>query len=133
MRAVALFVFSLFAPAICLGDTLFKVTVTDLADAPIPNAMVLIHWDPAGSTSGHKTNVGIKDDLIIRTKGDGTFTVELPSGFYDVFVAAMAFNPTCRKVRMKSGESMSITLRMDVAPLYLEEMGNRIEAIPPKR
>lgn len=133
MKILALLVFSLLAPAIVLGGTSFKGTVTDSAGAAIPNAMVLIHWDSAGSTVGLNSNVGIKEDLVIRTRQDGAFAVELPPGFYDVFVAAISFNPTCRKVRLKSGERGSITLRMDVAPLYTAEMGFQIEGVPPKR
>jgi hypothetical protein len=72
-------------------------------------------------------------DLVIRTKGDGTFKVDLPPGFYDVFVAGMAFSPTCRKIRVKPGEGLEVTLRMNADPLYTAEMGSRIEAIPPKR
>jgi hypothetical protein len=133
MRIVALVVLSLIAPTIVLSDTPFKVTVMDSSAAPISAAMVLIHWDSAGSTVGLTTNVGIKEDLVIRTNGDGTFKVDLPPGFYDVFVAAMAFSPTCRKIRIKRGESMEVTLRMNADPLYTAEMGNRVEPILPKR
>lgn len=133
MRIVALLVLSLIAPTIGLGDTRFKGTVTDSSSTPISAAMVLIHWDSAGSTVGLTTNVGIKEDLVIRTKGDGTFKVDLPPGFYDVFVAAMAISPTCRKIRIKPGEGLEVTLRMNADPLYTAEMGNRVEPIPPKR
>lgn len=133
MRMVALLVLSLFAPAFGLGGTPFKGTVMDSLDTPIPAAMILIHWDSAGSTVGLTTNVGIKEDLVIRTKHDGTFEVDLPPGFYDVFVAAMAFSPTCRKIRMKLGEGLGVTLRMTADPLYSAEMGNKVEVIPPKR
>lgn len=133
MKIVALMVLSVVAPTIALGGPPFKGTVTDSLDTPVSAAMVLIHWDSAGSTAGLTTNVGVKEDLVIRTKEDGTFKVDLPPGFYDVFVAAMAFTPACRKIRIKLGQDQEVTLRMNADPLYAAEMGNRIEANPPKR
>jgi hypothetical protein len=132
MKIIVLTVFLLVVPTLAFGDSSFKGKVTDSSDTPISAAMVLIHWDSAGSTVGLTTNVGIKEDLVIQTQGDGTFKVDLPPGFYDVFVAAMAFSPTCRKIRVKQGDGLEVTLRMSADPLYTAEMGNRIEAIPPK-
>jgi hypothetical protein len=117
MKIIALM---LVLAAIAFGDTPFKGSVTDSSDTPISAAMVLIHWDSAGSTAGLTTNVGIKEDLVIRTNGDG------------IFVAAKAFSPTCRKIRMKRGDGLEVTLRMNADPLYTAEMGNGVEPIPPK-
>ncbi len=86
-------VLSLISCMAGFGDTPFTGTVTDSAGASISGAMVLVHWDPAGSRVGLTTNIGIKDDLIIKTDEKGTFAAELPSGFYDVFFSAMAFTP----------------------------------------
>ena len=133
MKIMALMVLSLAAPTIASGGPPFKGTVTDSLDTPISGAMVLIHWDSAGSTAGLTTNVGIKEDLVIRTKEDGTFRLDLPPGFYDVFVAAKVFAPACRKIRIKLGLEQEVTLHMKADPLYAAEMGNRIEANPPKR
>ncbi len=132
MKIIVLTVFLLVVPTIAFGDSSFNGKVTDSSDAPISAAMVLIHWDSAGSTVGLTTNVGIKEDLVIRTQGDGTFKVVLPPGFYDVFVAARAFSPTCRKIRVKQGDDLEVTLRMSPDPIYTAEMGDRIEAIPLK-
>jgi hypothetical protein len=131
MKIIAL-VLALIAPTIALGDTPFKGTVTDSSDTPIPAAMVLIHWDSAGITVGLTTNVGIREDLVIRTTGDGTFKAHLPPGFYDLFVAAKAFSPTCRKIRVKPGEEQEVALHLIADPLYTAEMGSRVEALPPK-
>jgi hypothetical protein len=65
--------------------------------------------------------------------GLGTFSVDLPPGFYDVFAAAPAFTPVCRKVRIVTGEATRIAFRMNADPLYTAEMGSRIETIPPKQ
>ncbi len=116
-----------------LCQTRLKGIVTDAPGAAIANAMVLIHWDSDGSTVGLASNVGIKEDLVMRTKADGTFEVDLPPGFYDIFTSAMAFSPACRKVRMKGSETQEIKLRLKPDALYTAEMGNRVKAAPPKR
>ncbi len=127
-----LLVLALLMPVIAPGETL-RGAVNDSADASIPGALIFIHWDSAGSDVGLTDNIGVKADLRIRTKDDGTFSVDIPPGFYDVFVASPAFTPACRKVRIKSGAALEITFRMNADPLYTVEMGNRIEAVPPKR
>lgn len=76
--------------------------------------------------------MGLKADLTLHATEDGTFRVDLPSGFYDVFAAAPAFTPVCRKIRIKPGISVDIVLRMDADPLYTAEMGDRVEALHPK-
>jgi hypothetical protein len=126
MRTLMLLVVSSLMTSIGVADTRLKGIVTDSSRGAIPSAMVLIHWDSAGSTVGLTSNVGIKADLVIHSKADGTFDVDLPSGFYDVFATATAFSPTCRKVRMKAGETQEIKLQLKVEPLYTAEMGNRV-------
>jgi uncharacterized membrane protein len=133
MRILILLVLSSFAPAIAFDQTRLKSIVTDSSGAAIASAIVLIHWDPAGSTVGLASNVGIKEDRVVRTKEDGTFELDLPPGFYDIFATATAFSPTCRKVRMKGSETQEIKLRLNLDPLYTAEMGNRVETTPPKR
>src|SRR5215475_8798307 len=100
MRIAAVFLLSLISSTAGFGETPFKGTVTDSSGAAISGAMVLVHWDSAGSTVGLTTNIGIKKDLIIKTDEKGSFTADLPWGFYDVFFSAMAFTPTCRKIRV---------------------------------
>jgi hypothetical protein len=131
MRNLLRLILAFITPAIASGETL-KGAVKDSLDTPIAGATVVIHWDSAGSTVGLKDNIGVRADLSIRTKEDGTFSVELPPGFYDVFAASPTFTPVCRKVRTKPGQAMEITFRMNTDPLYTAEMGNRIEAVPPK-
>ena len=93
----------------------------------------MIHWDSAGSSVSLKSNAGIKADLSIRTTNDGTFSVDLPPGFYDVFAAAPSVAPVCRRVRIKPSAALHTTFRMTADPLYTAEMGNRVEAVPRKR
>jgi hypothetical protein len=119
MRNFLLLILAVITPAITFGETL-RGAVKDSSDTPISAAVVLIHWDPAGSAVGLKSNIGIKADLSLRTRDDGTFSVELPPGFYDVFAAAPAFTPVCRKVRIKPSEAVETTFRMNADPLYNE-------------
>jgi hypothetical protein len=87
MRNFLLFMLAITTPAVAQSETL-KGAVKDSLGAPIPGALVFIHWDSAGSTVGVKDNIGIKADLSIRTKDDGTFTIDVPPGFYDVFASS---------------------------------------------
>src|SRR5262245_43279049 len=111
---------AVMAPTIASGGTL-KGMVKDSSDTPLSGAMVLIHWDRAGSTAGLRSNIGMETDLSIRTKHDGTFTADLPPGFYDIFVAAMAFTPTSRKIRMLVGEAQDIAFQLNLDALYTAE------------
>jgi hypothetical protein len=75
--------------------------IVDAEGAAIANARVLVHWDSAGSTVGLSDNVGIQHDVIVTTDSNRRYLAEVPAGFYDVFVSAMAFTPTAAKVRVK--------------------------------
>jgi len=132
MRDFLPLILAVITPAMASGEIL-KGAVRDSSDAPISGATVLIHWDSAGSNVGLKSNVGINADLSIRTKDDGTFSVDLPPGFYDVFAASPAYTPVCRKVRIKPSAAVDTTFRMDADPLYTAEMGSRIGTVPRKR
>jgi hypothetical protein len=48
-------------------------TVMDSEGAVIVKARVLVHWDPAGSQVGLKTNIGIKEDREVTTDENGEF------------------------------------------------------------
>jgi hypothetical protein len=128
MKVIALVVLAIALSTSIFGETL-KGTVTDNAGAPISDAMILVHWDSAGSTVGLVTNVGIKKDLTIKADHHGSFAADLPAGFYDVFVSAMAFTPASRKVRILRAP-VDFTLRMDVDPLITKELGNTLKASP---
>lgn len=132
MRVFLMLLLAALAAGTGLADTRLKGTVRDSSGTPIPGAMVLIHWDSAGSTAGVANNVGLKEQRVVRADASGSFSLDLPSGFYDVFVAAPTFTPTCRKIRMKVGEAQEISFSMNADPLYTAEIGNRVEIAPPK-
>jgi hypothetical protein len=64
---------------------------------------VIVHWDSSGSTVGLRDNIGIKQDVIVVTDASGQYSANVPAGFYDVFVSAMAFTPIAAKVIVKEG------------------------------
>ena len=105
--------------------------VTDSVGAAIADAQVMIHWDPSGSQTHLIDNIGLKRPIGLRTDARGGFAVQIPPGFYDVFVSKPAFTPECRKLRIKKGilpESFRVTLRVDA--LVVGELGERIVSVP---
>ena|ERR1700722_7805218 len=97
--------------------------------ASVSGAMILLHWDPAGSEVGLKTNVGIKQDLVLRTDQKGNFVAELPLGFYDLFVSATAFTPAC-KIRLNGTAPAELRLELKADPAVMRELDFRIAPKP---
>ena len=77
--------------------------VADVTNAPIPQAYVYVH-----AAGGQSHAVGL--DATAR------FVLSLSPGFYDVFVAANGFTPTCKLIRIFPGgkERFAPRLRADV-------------------
>ena len=97
--------------------------IVDSEGAAIANARVLVHWDSAGSAVGLSDNIGIQHDVVVTTDTNGRYLAEVPAGFYDVFVSAMAFTPTAAKVRVKKDRiTYNSTLRPD--PLVSRELAH---------
>ena len=119
---VALFIAS---AVFAFGDTRLRGTVTDDSGAAISGAMILIHWDPAGSAVGLRSNVGREKGLVLKTDLSGSFAAELPSGFYDLFVSAMAFAPACRKIRLNDIAPSEFRFRLVADPTVMKELGDR--------
>ena len=104
--------------------------VTDSEGAVIKGAEVLVHWDPSGSTVGLTTNVGIKEDLHLKTNDEGRFWTEIPPGFYDIFVTWSAFTPECRKIRLKAGDSGRVSFALKPNALVTAEIGHKLISDP---
>jgi hypothetical protein len=108
------------------GMAQLRGTVTDPEGAVIRRAHVFVHWDRSGADVGLKSNVGFqRDDLTLETDESGGFRVELPPGFYDVFITANAFSPECRKIRIKPGEAATYKAVLKADPLVGSELGDR--------
>ena len=96
-------------------------TVRDSQGAVISDAYVIVHWDSSGSNY-LKDNLGIRQDIAAATDSSGHFTVELPPGYYDVFVGAAAFTPHCEKVRLKDKETKKYDVKLTVSPVTSKEL-----------
>jgi hypothetical protein len=91
-----------------------SVTVIDSIGAVIPNSSVIVHWDSAG-LDGVKDNIGTKEDKVATTDATGSFSLEIPPGVYDVFVAAAGFSPHCEKLTIKSREIHPYRVQLEVS------------------
>ncbi len=98
--------------------------IVDSEGASIPNARVIIHWDPSGSTVGLRDNIGIRQDLILTSDEAGKYSAIVPAGFYDVFVSAMAFTPTAAKVRVKQEQAAIYNSKLRADPLVSRELAH---------
>src|ERR1700722_13929640 len=111
----------LLSAVISTSATTISGTVRDSEGAVISKAQVIVHWDPSGSNY-LKDNLGIKQDIVATTDSNGHFSVELPPGFYDVFVTAMAFTPHCDKVRLKDKEARKYDVKLKISPVTSKEL-----------
>ena len=98
--------------------------VTDADGAVIPRADVLVRWDSTELLT--KTNLGIRQNITLKTDDSGTFSIDLPPGFYDVVILSNLFSPEARKVRLKKGEEtglgfVRLYVGMKVDPLVAAE------------
>lgn len=93
------------------GNQTGKLT-GDVADVvekiPIPRAFVYIHGGGIGNP-------------VIGLDRRGRFEVALAPGFYDVFVAADGFVPSCRKIRIRSQETVTFQVRLQADTEHAEE------------
>ena len=120
MNPIRITVLLLLAVASTRAATL-SGTVRDSEGAVISNAHVIVHWDSSGSNY-LKDNLGIKQDIAATTDSSGHFSVDLPPGFYDVFVTAMAFTPHCDKVRLKDKEARAYEVKLKISPVTSKEL-----------
>ena len=100
--------------------------IADSEGAVIANARVLVHWDSSGSTVGLRDNIGISHDVTVVTDNTGRYSADVPAGFYDVFVSAMAFTPAALKVRVKEGQPAIFSTKLKADPLVTKELGHEI-------
>jgi hypothetical protein len=115
------------SPALAVPQRItFRGVVTDSEGAAIPGARILVHWDPSGAAVGLRSNVGLKEDLTTETNERGEFEIEIPPGFYDVFVSATGFSPHSSKIRAKPGEVATYKVKLKVDPLVTRELGDTV-------
>jgi hypothetical protein len=120
MRMLRISVILLLAVSSAKAATL-SGTVRDPEGAVIANAHVVVHWDSSGSNY-LKDNVRIRQDATASSDSNGKFSLDLPAGFYDVFVTATAFSPHCEKIRLKDTEVRTYRVRLKLSPVTSKEL-----------
>jgi hypothetical protein len=130
MRLPTAFVFALFCILGLSVDPRPAITgqVTDSQGAAIANARVLVHWDSSGSSTGLTDNIGLKQDVIVSTAMNGSYSASVPPGFYDVFVSKESFTPNAAKVRVKREKLTTFSTELEIDPLVTKELGDEIAA-----
>lgn len=84
--------------------------------AVIPNAIVIVRWNYTGEpmcwNDGHckKTKKPHKKVLQIRAV-EGSFSVALSPGVWDVFAYRDLFVPACTQVSVEAGKTTTVKLR----------------------
>jgi hypothetical protein len=53
-----------------------------------------------------KSTAGLNHDINFRTDHGGRYSVNLPPGFYDVFISFDGFEPACQKVLVSAGKQV---------------------------
>jgi Carboxypeptidase regulatory-like domain len=91
-------------------------TVRDSEGAIISGAIVIVHWSSSGSDVGLEANVGLSEDLHLETDKLGAYSVDVSPSFYDVFISAVAFSPSCRNVRVRSDTTVAFSPKLKVDP-----------------
>jgi hypothetical protein len=114
MRTLSIFLLLSLA-AISTKAGALSGTVKDSEGAAIAGAHIVIHQDTSGDSS-LRDNKSVPADITVVTDGSGVFTVELPPGFYDVFVAANSFSPHCAVIRIKAAGSLKYSVKLKVSP-----------------
>lgn len=120
---LSLLCLSIFPVSSDFAKAKLKLVVSDPNGAGIGRSRIILHWDQSGSRVGLGSNVGLPEDLPLETNKDGMVLSEVPPGFYDLFVSAMAFSPDCRKVRVQAGESATYNFKLVPDPLVTKELG----------
>ena len=97
------------------------IRVTDELGAVIGRAFVLLHADALERENPKSFS------MELRTNNEGEAKAELPSGFYDLFVASTGFAPHCEKLRVRDGKPLTIKIVLKVDKLMSNEYGDRFE------
>jgi len=113
------------SPAAFPDNAKLSGAVTDKMGVSLPGVSVIVHWDRSGSNVGLESNVGLKEDVTLHADKMGTYSVDLPPGFYDVFVSSPGFEPSCRKVRLWPGKSATFSAKLTVSLLVTKELADK--------
>lgn len=89
--------------------------VRDGSGAILPDASILIqHWQP---DPNNLSRVVAVTEPIIYADNQGRFSVDLPAGLYDVFIAYPSLSPWARLVKVSPGKTSSFDCELAFSPL----------------
>ncbi len=101
-------------------------TVTDSEGAAVADAEIRAHRDPSGADVGRPGGAGQVHDATAKTDRYGRFRIELAPGFYDVFISAPAFSPTCRKIWIVPGKIGTYNVKLTADPFVTRQLGDKV-------
>ena len=94
----------------------FRGVVRDPSGAGLPSASVLVQsWE--WKDSAKHPRPFSKPPIPIQTDGEGRFSVNLPSGLYDVFVSHPVMDPVALKVKIAPTTQTNLGCDLQLSPL----------------
>jgi hypothetical protein len=113
---VVCFALALTAMSIAQETAVLKGKVTDRVGVEIPDAYVLVHKSGGWPVAA---------DVRVPIRKDGTFEVELTSGYYAVLVSANGFAPTCKEFKLAPGANQRYVAQLKLSefndPLVIDD------------
>jgi hypothetical protein len=83
-----------------------KGRLADSAHAPLNHAFILAHVHNSGSAGE-----------VVPLEINGSFSVELSPGFYDLFISSPGFSPTCGQISVEAGKTAVYSAELKVSTL----------------
>lgn len=99
------------------------VTVQTQPEPPSPAGravgaeVIVVHWTHS------QLPPQMVQDQAATTDANGTCTIDLPAGTYDVFVTATGLTPQAVKRDVMAGESTPLVVVLKAAPTHLRPVG----------
>jgi hypothetical protein len=101
------------------------VTVQTQPEPPSPAGravgakVIVVHWTHS------QLHPQMVQDQVATTDANGTCTIDLPVGTYDVFVTAAGLTPQALKGDVLAGESTPLVVVLKAAATHLRPVGQR--------
>jgi hypothetical protein len=96
-----------------LAAATVTITVVNSQGSVLPNAYVVVHWDPVSPSESKSTPE--RQNSTAATDSYGRISLELGEGVYDVFVTAAGFSPHCDKIMVKNNEQKKYQVKLKLS------------------
>jgi hypothetical protein len=100
------------------------VTVQTRPEAPAPAGkaigakIIVVHWTHS------QLHSQMVQDQVATTDQNGTCTLELPAGTYDVFISASGLTPVAVKRDVEAGENTTLIVTLKPAETHLRPVAH---------